>query len=271
MTDKEQQAEFIYEIGLWLGPVIEVARNPQNYDSTALRTRRARFQKNFETLSDRLNAFCAKVMGVSGSVEWHDIQGPLAHIYNSVRDRLHQPTLLPELEKSMEQHRHNLLANLAALPAGNSVMTFDANTPYSTYLRLKDLFDTVAAEIVYADRYVDASLFYRYLRRVDPAVKVTVVTWPRVLADNEFLDASRMFATERGSQLYRLLDEPTFHARLLQLDQQVMLLDGSIKHAGHNSPSMITTLPAGAASLQQVQDVVTKAKEVFGPSQTAHP
>jgi hypothetical protein len=269
MRPRDTQAEFIYKIGLWLRPVLDVLDQPAAFDSTARRRRRAQAAQDCEKLEYDLGEFCRTQMGVGNSVEWHDIQGPLLRINSAIRENLDRD---PEaVAVWIEREKPALLAGVAAVPIEDSLLTFDTATPYSTYCRLKPLFCVAAMEVVYIDRYLDGSLFYRYLSEVGRAVRVTLVGRPQIKNDPAFMDTSRMFASERGRNHYRLMEETTFHDRLLKIDDKVMLLGGSIRHAGHSSPFTLSTLPNEPASAQRVASVISAATEIFGPSQTSHP
>lgn len=269
MTGKEQQADFAYKIGLWLRPILDVIQDPNGFDPASIRRRRAQFSQDFEKLADEIHRFCHQELGTHQSVEWHDIQGPLTKINNCVRECL--GSNLSKLANVVETERLNLIAVIANVPVADEAGTFDAATPFSTYCKLKPMFCAAAHEVVYVDRYVDASLFFRYLRDVPAGVAVTVVRWSRSAPDAAFLDASRLFATERGPTKYRLLEEGTFHDRLLRIDGRTMLFGGSIRHAGHNSPFTLSTLPGDPATLQRVDSIVSVATELYGPAQTTHP
>jgi hypothetical protein len=208
-------------------------------------------------------------MGVGNSVEWQDVQGPLARIHEAVR--VHIGLNPSGVETTIEQERPKLLAAIAAVPVSDSAQTFDAATPFSTYCKLKPLFCAAAREVVYTDRYAKDDLFFRYLRDVANHVAVSVVVSPRKKNDAAFMDVSRLYATGRGPTKYRLLEEPTFHDRILKIDDGYWLLGGSIGAAGHKSSMTIATVKEDPTLAQKLQNILMAATELFGPNQTTHP
>jgi hypothetical protein len=268
MASQDEQAEFIYKIGLWLRPVLDVIEKPTEFDEREKRRRRAQFAKDQQQLHNSLHEFCYKELGVSSTTEWSDIGGALGTINSHVQNFLLSD--LPRLAAALDDYRRKLVSAIAAVPVSTGATTFAADTPFSTFCTLKSMMVKASKELTYVDRYVDESLFYRYLADVPTHAMVTVVTNPAAAAKPAFLDVSRLYAKERPTT-YRLLEESRFHDRIAKIDDTWLLLGGSIKDAGHKSPYTVAVEQADAAKLQHLLDIINSAKELFGPSNPVHP
>src|SRR4051812_43839750 len=155
MSGKDDQADFIYKIGLWLRPVLDVIEKPTDFDEPEKRRRRAQFAKDHQQLHNSLHDFCHRELGVSGTIEWSDIAGTLGSINSHV-----QNFLLSDLRRvlaGIEEYRPKALAAIAAVPIASGATTFAANTPFSTYCTLKGMLAKASQELTYLDRYVDES------------------------------------------------------------------------------------------------------------------
>ena len=124
------------------------------------------------------------------------------------------------------------------------------------------------------DRYLDATLFYRYLRQIHRGVRVTLVMWPEKKRKppewKEFLDVSRLYAIERGSKNYRLCTNDNIHDRYLCADDQIYVLGGSIKDAAKNNNFTITKAPSSPEVSQTVAQIVSTSEVIFGANKP-HP
>jgi hypothetical protein len=107
-------------------------------------------------------------------------------------------------------------------------------------------------------------------------VQVTLVTWPASKVgggkdkrrNDEFMDMSQLFASERGPAGYRLVTLENFHDRWLRCDDRLFTLGGSIKELA--KPFTISRVDSTSDNIKQFDEAVTTGVEVFGPNQTAH-
>jgi hypothetical protein len=76
MDRKQQQSEFIYQVGFLLRPVLDVVNHPDNFDGAERRQVRARFDVDHYALLNKLKEFCSGEPGADYRTEWHDIQRP---------------------------------------------------------------------------------------------------------------------------------------------------------------------------------------------------
>ena len=143
------------------------------------------------------------------------------------------------------------------------------------FCRVKTLCETCQTKLVYVDRYLDHSIFHRYLWHVPGQVEITLVTWPREKYQNkqrydELIDVSGLYAKERGSEKYRLVVASDFHDRWLQCDDQPFQLGGSLKDAGSNTPFTLSKMDPPAENLQKIKALIASGVEIFGPNKLQH-
>jgi len=270
---KTKQADFIFQMGLLLKPVLDIIREPAKFDDAERRHVRARFHVDHQELQNDIHGFCTSDPGAEYAVELHDIQGPLARMSNLIRKRLVEDP--SGMATELDAHRQDFLKALAEFPVSIDTVIYDAKTPFSAYCRIRSLCETTKTRVQYTDRYLDDTLIPRLLQSIPPSVDVTVVTWPEAKHKNSrnydaFIDISRLYAKERPTK-YRLLTNPSVHDRWLVCDDQFYHLGGSVKDAADTCVFTVSRVDPTPANLQKVVDLINNGTELFGPSKPAHP
>ncbi len=163
---------------------------------------------------------------------------------------------------------------MVAVPNFPDALILEAHTPFSTYCVVKDLCQTVAERLIWVDRYLAANIFYRYLRDVSNNVNVTLITWPQnkrgATEFLKFMEASRLYATERGPDKYRLVVHPDIHDRWLCCDAKIFALGGSVKDASNKSYFTLSKLDPTEENFKKIDQLLSTGPEIFGPTQTTH-
>ena len=275
MNRKEEQANLIYKVGLLAKPIVDVVADPQKFNSTTRALIRAKFIADHAVLTVQLKSFFDTEPGHDYSAEWRDIRSGLVHLTGPVTEMFvnwHE-----EFPTQFEKYKQELVSAIIAVPVPVEGATYESHTPFSTYCKLHPLFQTVKTQLIYADRYVDHTIFHRYLRDVPDGVKVTLVTWPLDKHSKNysstftaFMDISRIYAKERGPDKYRLFVVPGFHDRWLRCDDQLFHLGGSIKDAGSNSAYTLSRIDPSPENMKTLDDLLNAENEWFGPKQLNH-
>ena len=161
---------------------------------------------------------------------------------------------------------------LESIPVSADSVIFETNTPFTTYGKLKTLCNLAQIRITFVDRFLDQSVFYRYLRDIDDGAVVTLIV-PRRAFTDAFLDVSRLFAHERGSAKYRLISVPyhDIHDRWLHVDDDLYQLGGSTAHAAMDNDFTISHVDPTPENVGKVTDKIASGIEQFGPTNTNHP
>jgi len=277
MTRKEQQQDLIYQLGLWLRPVMDVVESPDTYSAEERANIRARAYRDGQAFSNAVHAFCHDEPGHAYVVEHNVITREIGNLITSINNSLVDA---PEnLAGRIEHLRPQIVNGIMAVPVSIESGMFETQTPFTTYCRVKALCETTGEILVYTDRFLDMTVFHRYLAAVPEQTEITLVTWPESehRGDHakrrfkEFIDVSRLFAQERGPDKYRLLVEETFHDRWLRCDDQLFHLGGSIKDAGASSVYTLSKIDSTPANMKKVNDLIAAGTELFGPSNRTHP
>lgn len=273
MNRKQQQADFIYQVGLVLKPIIDLAQEPENFDRAARSHIRAQFNIDYQRLHNSLHDFCHVEREAHYLAEWHDIQHAFGRINEVVRKHsVEAPTTIAAEVPAL---RLELLTAILAVPVPFDSTVFDAKTPFSAYCRMRELCGTSQNQVFYCDRYLSHTLFHRFFEAIPDTTHLTILTWPREKHRNPaefdaFIDVSRLYAKERPMS-YKLLTRPDVHDRWLQCDSQIFLLGGSVKDMADATVFTITGLPATPENLDKVASLFNSATELFGPAHQTHP
>jgi hypothetical protein len=233
----------MFKAGLFFGPLLKLAENPESYDS--------------EERSRLIARFCAEedafvhhqVMRFAEGEPGHNYAVERQRIYSLIQ-RIKHPlmngqSVSPAWFESVKSSASEILEIITSIPIPIDSTIHEARTPFSTYCFVRDLCSTAKSGIVWMDRYFDHTIFHRYFTDMLPTVQVTLVTWPESKVqgakDRErygrFMDVSRLFASERGPDGYRLLTHDDFHDRWLRCDDKLFTLGGSIKDLASRSRS----------------------------------
>lgn len=273
MERKKQQADLIYKLGLLLGPLKDIADNPQSYNSESRARAGAKFFANAPKFQSEVQSFTRGEPGHDYEREWRHIHTALHTLDDGVRNQLDNPQALSAL---LEEKSAAIRKGILAIPSSIDALILEAHTPFSTYCVVKDLCQTATERIIWVDRYLDASLFHRYLRDVPKDVKITLLTWPGTKRSKardfpEFLDVSRLYAKERGSDNYNLVVHSDIHDRWLCCDQQIYAFGGSVKDASQKSYFTLTKVDLTRENLQKIDKLLKSGTEIYGPTHTIHP
>ncbi len=271
MDRAQERSELEYLLILLFGPLLDLVNHPERHTEQDLRRVRARFEADYDAFAERLDEFSDSEPGCSYFSEAHEV-------HMALRGAISATTTHPlgslDLVRAVREAMQSSKATLLAIPASPNSAVMAAHTPFSSYCKLKDLCSSAATRLILADPYVSAEVLYRYLRDVSASVMSTLLTsagkgWGKGEYE-AFLDASRLYAAERGASAYRLVVNDTFHDRHLVCDDAVYLLGGSVKHAGFSKPCTVQLVGEPTVIVEQISDLLDLGAEMFGPAQTAH-
>lgn len=167
---------------------------------------------------------------------------------------------------------------IAEVPIPEEAVIHGAKTPFTAYCALKDLFRTANQELMLVDPYLEDRVFHRHLRDVGLTVKVGLVTSePKSKShkvDREryerFLEISRLYATERGPDNYRLVVNNELHDRYVYVDGNIYVLGGSVKDAAVAKNFTLSTMESARANREKVLSLAESGRELFGPNHPEH-
>ncbi len=271
MNFKKQQVDLIFKLGLLLSPLQEIANHPERHDAHSRARAAAKFSADAPKFEGEVHSFTQSEPGHDYQREWHKLHLAFHTLHDGVREHLDNSVALSALLK--EQHVA-IRDGILAIPVCTDAVILEAHSPFSTYCVVKDLCQTVTERLIWVDRYLDSSLFHRYLRDVPISVNVTLLTWPgskRTAKEfSEFLEVSRLYAAERGPDNYRLVVHSYIHDRWLCCDGQIYALGGSVKDASWKSPFTLSKVDPTADNFHKIDQLLNTGTEIYGPTQHEH-
>ena len=154
-----------------------------------------------------------------------------------------------------------MIAAVNRVPIEWSPQLLAEQTPFSTALRIRDAMRRATSRVHLFDRYLDASVFELYVRELDRAIEIRLVTThgrPDFGVEN-LLTLSRLAASEFRN--YQLIEctSADMHDRNLRVDDQVFSLGPSVKDAGKR-PTNFLLGDCSPAGHQLLDDILAKGK-----------
>lgn len=275
MDRKREQAELLVMLGQLFGPMLSYAENPIAFGDAD----RARLFARF--FSDRprfQRAFVAFTQSEPGHFYLIEQEKGMTEIGNL--ERYLQPHLgdSAALARVIREKYQAVFDVIYSIPMMSESTILEAHTPFSAYCFIRDRCTTTRQRLRWIDRYMDPSLFYRFLRDVSSDVVVSLVTLPssQMLSAKDkarytaFIDVSRLFASERGQQSYQLVVNTEIHDRWLCCDDELYALGGSAKDAGQVTDFTVSRIDPNPENFRKLDDLVSSGLELFGPSQPTH-
>ena len=177
--------------------------------------------------------------------------------YHAIRRPAHQihallgNQLLPSKQLETSIFRDKLSTNLegisevmiavAQIKAPFIDVNIRANNSFSAYCFVSSMLDSATSTVIIIDPYVDQSIFYRYLYRLEKSINIKVIT------DTEKFSAERLKSYESVEKLF-MQEYPNYerklfsnlHDRYLIIDLIAYSLGGSLKDAARNADFSIT-------------------------------
>ncbi len=266
---KEQQAEILIKLGYLLAPLQDIVDYPDQQTPQTRARASAKFANDQVKFSLDVDSFCKGEEGHRYRIEDDRAMRWLSKLADNLMDYRDEPE---KLAPCLEQARNGVVDAILAIPTEVDFEVLEAQSPFQAYCKLKTFFETVSRKVIWADPYMGASLFHRFLRQLPASVSVTLITKDRGNHGEyqSFLDVSKLYAQEKGASRYTLIVESTNHDRWLQCDKQIYHLGGSAKDAGKRSPFTISKLAPSQVNFQKLQDLIDSGTELFGPNQTTH-
>ncbi len=269
MKRKEQQAELIYKLGLLLRPIQELIDYPGQQTPQTRSRACAKFASDLTGYLHNVMAFSQSEPGHRYDFEWNAIFECLNRFGDELNAKRDQTD---ELRKALDPAQTKATRLLLSIPTEVVSEILEAHSPFQAYCKLKVFCEATSQKIIWADPYMGAGLFHRYLNDLPDSVAVSLVTKDRRsnAEYQSFLDISRLYANQRGPSKYQLVVESTNHDRWLQCDDQLYHLGGSAKDAGKRSDFTISKLEPTPENFQKLSALVASGTELFGQTTLVH-
>lgn len=157
-------------------------------------------------------------------------------------ERLSNPDFYRELFGSIKIITEIMIATaqIIVYPINANIKS---NNPFSAFLFFESLMSSITSSIILVDPYIDASIFSRYLAKLNNTVNIKIITDEGNLKGSQlidFVDIEKLFLAQHPSYIREMRN--LLHDRYLITETHAYSLGGSIKDAAKKSDYIVTEL-----------------------------
>ena len=176
----KQKSDLIYEIAILLQPLEELARAEDPPSTRDLRIAIAKVQAGDNAWRQHVKDFTTFAPDIFFSQQHQDISHVPERCWGALRDAAIPPIDPNQLKRTIEQAvanaRENFFKHIDMIPIAWEPVVFDANTPFTSYLRIKESIVSVKQRLHYFDPYLKPDFFVLFLASVEDTVSIRLVT-----------------------------------------------------------------------------------------------
>lgn len=255
-----ERNDLIFRAGLLLAPLYDALDETTSLEwATAV----ARVASDTKAFQRTVTSFCTR----PGHRFSHVITGVIL-LLNPLRQAARKPwnrDMVDDLKKE-------LLDLLGSVPIDVPGEILAAHSPFSAYVAIRDRCLTASKKVTLVDKFLDETVFFRYLRGLRTK-EVVLVTKEGVQNNPAFIDLSRLFGAQRSAQGYRLVVHPDkkLHDRHLRCDDMVFNLGPSTNSVAERTYATLSAADSSSAMSVQVDLLESTGTELFGPANPSHP
>lgn len=236
-----QKSQLIYEFGILIQPFEDLSRAEHPQPLNDYRIAIAKVQAGDSIWRRQVKLFTTFASDIFFSQEYQDISHVPERCWGSLKGIINDPALqndMTELHMRFTQEvtkaRENFFEYIDRIPIEWEPVVFEANTPFTSYLRIKESIVTVKQKLHYFDRYLKPDFFTLFLATVNNNVSIRLVT---TTGNSQYgvaaVSAVSNLAHQQFSD-YQLIkvDPRDMHDRNLRVDDQIFTLGPGVDRAG---------------------------------------
>tara|TARA_R110002167_G_scaffold304345_1_gene508605 strand:+ start:379 stop:1200 length:822 start_codon:yes stop_codon:yes gene_type:complete len=236
-----QKNQLIYEFGLLIQPLEALANATDTPSVAEYRIAIAKVHSGNSTWRKSVKEFTTLAPDIFFNQEYQDISHVPERCWLRINNLINDETLKNDLvllqdrfRQQISESRRTFFELIEHIPIEWQPVVFQANTPFTSYLKIKESFASVKNRLDYFDRYLKPDFFPMFLASVDRSVQIRLIT----TAGNTFYGVSAVVAVSRlaAQEFSRLqLIEVTpsdLHDRNLRVDEQNFTLGPGVDRAG---------------------------------------
>ncbi len=236
-----QKSQLIYEFGILIQPLEELARAEQPPSLNDYRIAIAKVQAGDGAWRQQVREFTKFAPDIFFSQEHQDISHVPERCWGALKGIINDPVLENDanqlrgrVEQEVANARDRFFKYIDRVPIKWEPVVFEANTPFTSYLRIKESIVSVKQRLHYFDRYLKPEFFTLFLASVKNTVSIRLVT----TAGNTQYGVASVAAVSHLAQQqfadYRLIEvAPTnLHDRNLRVDDQIFSLGPGVDRVG---------------------------------------
>ncbi len=236
-----QKSQLIYEFGILIQPIEDLARAKQLPLQNDYRIAIAKVQAGDRAWRQQVKEFITFTPDIIFNEEYRDISHVPERCWVAIRKLINNPVLQNDLsqlkghvEHEVTNARERFFKYINRIPIEWEPVVFEANTPFTSYLRIKESIVSVKQRLHYFDRYLKPDFFPLFLALVENNVSIRLVT----TTGNAQYGVTSVAAVSRLAQQqfadYQLVEvAPTdLHDRNLRVDDMIFSLGPGVDRAG---------------------------------------
>ena len=232
-----QKSQLIYEFGILIQPLEELIRAEHAPPLNEYRIAIAKVYAGDSAWREQVAAFTTFAPDIFLSQEHQDISHVPERCRNAVSQIIADPILQSNLdqikgrvEREVANARERFFECIDRIPITWEPVVFEANTPFTSYLRIKESIVSVKQRLHYFDRYLEPDFFPLFLASVMNTISIRLVTTAKGVAS---VAAISKLARQEFSD-YQLIEvhHTVLHDRNLRVDNQIFSLGPGVDRAG---------------------------------------
>ncbi len=178
----QQRNQLIMEFGILIQPFVELVESSEPPPISKYRIARAKVQAGDPAWRKSVRLFTTFADDIFMHSEYQKISHVNEFFLRNIRDYLESDiefnSLQSILVNELEDLRENFFKYLSGVPIDWEPEIFPANTPFTSYLKIKDAISHAEGRIHYFDRYLKVAFYETFLRNVDRDIEIRLVTTP---------------------------------------------------------------------------------------------
>ena len=236
-----QKSRLIYEYGILIQPLEDLVRAQQPRSLNDYRIAIAKVQAGDAAWRQRVREFTTFATDIFFNKEYQDISHvpevcmrALNGFINDPADKSDPNKLKARIEREVENARHKFIEYIDRIPIKWEPVLFNANTPFTSYLRIRESIVSVKERLHYFDRYLKSDFFTLFLDSVGNTVSIRLVT----TAGNAQYGVAGVGAVSNLARRqfadFQLIEvsPDDLHDRNLRVDDQIFTLGPGVDRAG---------------------------------------
>jgi len=236
-----QKAQLTYEFGILMQPLECIATAPDTPSVGDYRIAVAKVQAGDPAWRQQVRAFTTFASDISFNQEYQDISHVPERCWQRIKGVINDESLqkdLPSLQKrfaeQVQSAKTSFFELIEYIPIQWEPVVFEANTPFTSYLKIKEAIISVKKRLDYFDRYLKPDFFQLFLAPINRSVSVRLVT---TAGNSQYgvraVDAIARLAAQEFTDFQLIEVTPTeLHDRNLRIDARTFTLGPGVDRAG---------------------------------------
>lgn len=232
-----QRDRLIYELGLLLQPIVELAERAAPPSPNDYRVAIAKVQSGDGRWRQSVREFTTFAPDVVFNNEYQEISHVPERLWRQLQPDLEDPNLTSDLARLqqkvkavVDRSRGTYFGLLERVPVEWEPAVFEANTPFTSYLRIREAVAPAQNRLHYFDRYLKPEFYQLFLAPIPKTVSIRLVTTANAAA--LVSPVSGLFRQEHPDYQLIEVSRHDLHDRNLRVDDQIFSLGPGVDRVG---------------------------------------